>query len=118
MLCKIQRQQHILQASKIIHQSKILHNHTDFLIADLGVLLLGQILHQRIVNPVFSAFIAVDAGQNVQQGGFAGTGFTDDGYHFSVLNGQGNPLEGFKCIGLFHIVDFVYIAQCNHHHTS
>ena len=118
VLCKIQRQQHILQAGEIIHQGKILHHHTDLLVPDLGILLFRQVLYQSIINFILAGFIAVNAGKNMQQGGLPGTGFADDRHHLPILNGQGDSLQGLKLVGFLGIVDLMYIFQCNHAESS
>ena len=112
-----QRQLHILHSGQGGDQVEPLEDKADLLIADHAHLVVGQILYQVAVDVIFPAGGYIQQTQHIHQGGLTGAGLADNGYEFTLVNGQAYAVQRVHLV-LAGVVDFINIAYINQVHDG
>src|SRR5260221_13434954 len=82
------------------------------LVTHLGKLLVIQLCDVYAVEIIFAAGGLVERPQDLQHGAFATTGWPHDADEFTLVNAQGNPVQG-RNLNLAHLIDFGDVPNVN-----
>src|SRR5258708_6602971 len=95
-----------------LQQIEALEYKADLLVTDLGKLLVIQLCHVYAVEIIFATGGLVERSQDLQHGTLAATGWPHDADEFTLVNAQGNPVQG-RNLNLAHPIDFGDVPNVN-----
>jgi len=84
---------HILQSRELRQQLMELKHETDMLVAEVGKFVGGQLVDIDVIDDDSAAVGLVECANDLQQGGFAGSGWSDDADDLAFVDVQVNTFE-------------------------